>query len=422
MSPGPPVLFRPEALAHQQQNWLGGIQLLRPVSLRVLSIAAVTTVVAVSVFLGLAEYTRKARVSGYLVPERGVLRIHAPQAATVLAREVAEGQAVKAGDVLFVLALDSASQTVEGIARNLSARQQSLAATAGQQQRLSQAQAGALVQRRAGLLRELAQMQVESALHAERLALAREALARLDKLRSDQFISTAQVQTKREEILGLQAQAQALVRQREGLQRDLQAVDAEARELPLRAQVQQGEIARDLAELQQQGLETEGRRRLVLRAPSDGVVATLLAEPGQSVAAGMALVSVLPAHTQMLAQLYAPSSAVGFLHAQQPVSLRYQAFPYQKFGQQSGRVVSVSRTPLSPAELASLNLPAALSQGATSEPLYRITVSLDRQTVAAFGQEQALAAGMQLDADVLLERRRLIEWIFEPLLSLAQRV
>ena len=40
----------------------------------------------------------------------------------------------------------------------------------------------------------------------------------------------------------------------------------------------------------------------------------------------------------------------------------------------------------------------------------------------AYGQPQALSAGMQLDADVLLERRRLIEWIFEPLLGLASRV
>ena len=416
------MLFRPEALAGQQQAWLGHIQLLRPLSLRLLTMTAITAAIGVGAFLSLAEYTRKSRVSGYLVPDRGVLRINAPQAATVLSREVTEGQQVKAGDVLFVLALDSASQTVEGIAQNLAARQRSLGQTAEQQQQLSQAQIRALVLRRAGLQRELVQMQAEAALHAERLALAREALARLEKLRSDQFISTAQVQTKREEILGLQAQAQGLERQRESLQRDLQTAEAEALELPLRAQVQQGEIACDLAALQQQGLETEGRRRLVLRAPSDGIVATLQAEPGQSVAAGTALVSVLPAQTQMLAQLYAPSSAVGFLHATQPVHLRYQAFPYQKFGQQSGKVVSVSRTPLSPAELAGLNLPVALSQGALSEPLYRITVSLDRQTVAAYGQEQALAAGMQLDADVLLERRTLIEWIFEPLLSLKRRV
>eukprot|EP01137_Pigoraptor_chileana_P035414 Opistho-2@29392 len=416
------MLFRSEALAGQSHAWLGGIQVLRPLSLKRLTAAAVGSVFLVAAFLTVAEYTRKARVSGYLVPDRGVLRISAPQAATVLAREVSEGQQVRKGDVLFILSLDSASQTVEGIAQTLTARQQSLAGTAQQQQALMQAQARALAQRRTGLQRELAQWQAESALHGQRLTLAREALSRLESLSRDQFISTAQVQTKREELLGLQAQTQTLERQRESLQRELQDVDAQAQQLPLRAEVQQGEIARDLAELKQQGLETEGRRRLVLRAPSDGIVSTLQAEPGQSVAGGAALANVLPAATQMLAQLYAPSSAVGFLHPQQAVQLRYQAFPYQKFGQQAGRVLQVSRTPLSPAELAGLTLPAALSQSLASEPLYRITVRLDRQTVAAYGQEQALAAGMQLDADVMLERRRLIEWIFEPLLSLASRV
>ncbi|MET0519012.1 MAG: HlyD family efflux transporter periplasmic adaptor subunit [Burkholderiaceae bacterium] len=416
------MLFRPEALAGQKQAWLGGIQILRPISLTLLTAVAVGSVVLVLGFLSLAEYTRKARVSGYLVPDRGVLRISSPQAATVLAREVQEGQQVRQGDVLFVLALDSASQTVEGIAQNLAAREQSLQGTAAQQRELALAQGRALASRRAGLQRELVQLQAEVALHRQRLTLAREALARWEDLGREQFSSAAQVQTKREELLAVQAQGQALERQREGLQRDLQDIEAQAQQLPLRAEVQQGEIARDLAELKQKGLETEGRRRLVLRAPSDGIVSTLQAEPGQSVAANAALANVLPAQTQMQAQLYAPSSAVGFVHPSQPVQLRYQAFPYQKFGQQSGRVLQVSRTPLAPAELATLNLPAALSQSLASEPLYRITVSLDRQTVPAYGQEQPLAAGMQLDADVMLERRRLIEWIFEPLLSLSSRV
>lgn len=417
------MLFRPEALAGQEQKgWLGQVQVLPPLSLQLLTAAAVGSLFLVGVFLSTAEYTRKARVSGYLVPDRGVLRINAPQTATVLSRRVSEGQQVKQGDVLFMLALDSASQAPEDIAKNLSARQQSLGQTAEQQQRLLETQQSALAQRRLGLQRELRQLQDERALHAERLSLAAEALARLEALKNDQFISTAQVQSKREELLGLRAQAQALERQREALQRDLDAVDAQARELPLRSQVLQGEINRDLAALQQQGLETEGRRRLVLRAPSDGIVSTLQAESGQSVSSAAPLASLLPAQTQMLAQLFAPSSAVGFVRAQQAVQLRYQAFPYQKFGQQSGSVLQVSRTPLSPAELAGLNLPAALSQGPGSEPLYRITVKLDRQTVSAYGQAQPLAAGMQLDADVMLERRRLIEWIFEPILSLAQRV
>ena len=100
--------------------------------------------------------------------------------------------------------------------------------------------------------------------------------------------------------------------------------------------------------------------------------------------------------------------------------LRYQAFPYQKFGHQRGEVLQVSRSPLQPSELAGLSLPASL--GAGGEPLYRITVTLAQQTIPAYGQPQALAPGMQLEADVLLDRRRLIEWLFEPVLGIAGRV
>jgi len=94
------------------------------------------------------------------------------------------------------------------------------------------------------------------------------------------------------------------------------------------------------------------------------------------------------------------------------VLLRYEAYPYQKFGHQTGHVLQVSRTPMA----------APGAGGATGEPMYRITVALDRQAVAAYGQSQPLSPGMQLEADVLLDRRRLIEWIFEPVLSLSGRV
>ena len=417
------MLFRPEARQHFDRARLGSIQLQRPLSLHVLTAVAVVAVAAVGVFLSTAEYTRKARVSGYLVPDRGVLRITVPQAATVVSRQVSEGQSVKAGDVLFVLALDAGSdQLGEGIASSLAERQRSLSDAAGQQQRLVRSQAQALDMRIAALQRELEQLEAEARLQTERTALAQQSLSRLEALGRDQFVSPAQVQLKREELLGLQAQHQSLARQREGLQREVLALQAQRRELPLRGEVQLGEIARDLAGLKAQGLEAEAKRRLVLRAPSDGIVSTVLAEPGQPVMPGMALANVLPADTQMQAHLYAPSSAVGFVRAEQPVQLRYQAFPYQKFGQQRGQVLRIARTPLTAAELATLSLPATLTQGPASEPLYRITVTLDRQSVEAYGELHALTAGMQLDADVLLERRKLIEWIFEPLLSLAHRV
>jgi membrane fusion protein len=55
------------------------------------------------------------------------------------------------------------------------------------------------------------------------------------------------------------------------------------------------------------------------------------------------------------------------------------------------------------------------------EPLYRVRAALDSQTVMTYGEAARLQAGMLVDADVLLDRRRLIEWVFEPLYSLAGR-
>ena len=97
------------------------------------------------------------------------------------------------------------------------------------------------------------------------------------------------------------------------------------------------------------------------------------------------------------------------------MQLRFDTYAYQKYGHWPGRVLQVSRTPLGAGELATLALPA----GAQAEPRFRITVALDPAQGAEPG---ALAAGMRLQADVLLERRRLIEWLFEPLIGLRGRL
>jgi membrane fusion protein len=55
----------------------------------------------------------------------------------------------------------------------------------------------------------------------------------------------------------------------------------------------------------------------------------------------------------------------------------------------------------------------------SNEPVYRVTVTLAKQNVIAYGEEMPLQPGMQLEADVLLESRRLVEWMLEPLYSIS---
>lgn len=415
-------LFRHEVLENRQRDWLGSIQLTRPLSLRLLTLVAVVMAAAVVAWLVLGEYTRKARVSGFLAPDKGVIRLVAPRAATVLESHVAEGRSVRAGEVLYVLSVEQTTLAgdTDAVVRSLDARERSLRGASVEESDLERERLAGLDRQVAAMRRELAQMDAEAQLQNQRLALALQAEKRLESLRDQNFISAAQVQAKTEEVLGLRAQLQATQRQREAHLREIDELQARRREIPLEAKARRGEIDRSMAELAQQAAENEARRRIVVRAPQDGTVTGVLALPGQAVTPATALATLLPAGAQLQAQLYAPSSAVGFLRAEQPVLLRYQAFPHQKFGLQTGHVVQVSRSPLPAAELAALaQAPGTRDAG---EALYRITVALDRQSVEAYGEPQALVPGMQLEADVQLDRRRLIEWIFEPVLGLAGRV
>jgi membrane fusion protein len=412
-------LFRPEALAAQQSSWLGGVRLIRPLSLSVMTVGAALAVVAVVVFLSVAQYTRKATAGGVVVPDRGLIRLLPAESGMVLERRVAEGQAVAAGDVLFVLALERPVRSTDAqaqVLRSVDARRQSLQDAARQQQTLSTAQQQALRRRLQALTGELAQADLEASLQRDRLGLARQSLQRLQSLESAQFISPAQVQAKNEELLALQAAAQTVARERAALERERADLEGQLRALPLQTDSAAGAIARELAVLSREAAEVDTDRRLVVRAPQAGTVSAVLAEPGQSVSPASALASLMPQGSSLQAHLFAPSSAVGFVRPGQPVQLRFDTYAYQKYGHRPGRVLQVSRTPLGASELATLALPAA----ALAEPLFRITVALED---AAPGAEPlALAPGMRLQADVLLDRRRLVEWLFEPLIGLRSRL
>ena len=418
-------LFRPEVAEAQRQSWLGQVQLVRPLSLTLYTLGVLGVLTLVVAFLFFGEYTRKARIGGVLVPDLGVIRLVPPVQGRVLERHVQEGQTVRAGQLMFVLALEGSTLSHDVQARvqhSLEQRKRSLEEAARQQAQLAEGEMLALQRRLDEMKREQDQIEAEASLHRQRLALAQQALERLESLSRDQFISPAQVQTKTEEVIGLQAQAQALERQRAALARDRAALEGERRGLPVLLKSRQGAIERDLAALSREAAEQDAVRQIVVRAPQDGTVSSLLAEPGQSVSPASALASLIPAGAQLQAHLFAPSGAVGFVRPQQEVRLRFEAFPYQKFGHQTGHVLQVSRTPLAAPELAGLPLAVPSGTEGAAEPLFRITVAMDYPELRAYGVVQPLVAGMRMEADVLLERRRLIEWLFAPVLGLGNRL
>ena len=428
---GMTALFRAEAVEAWQQTALGHAQVVRPVALSVLTAFVAVAALAAGAFLWTGHYTRKAHVGGVLVPDRGLIRLLPPLTATVAEVHARDGQTVQRGDVLFVLSVDrdtSRGDTQTAVQASLAERRRSLQEAVRQQALLHEAQRAGMQRRIADMQAELAQIDAEARLHEERLALARQALERWRGAAARQLhLGAAAAVACRGAARRCRRSAR---RWRASGRRSCARSAASKRSCAscrCRPACSRAASSATSPALAQQSAESLARQRIVVRAPQAGVLANVLAEVGQTVGPTAALAGLLPAGAKLQAQLYAPSSAVGFLHAGQPVLLRYQAYPYQKFGHHPGTVVQVSTAPLQAGELASLALPtpatgAVAAVGGVGEPLYRVTVALERQSIDAYGRAQPLVAGMQLDADVLLDRRRLVEWLFEPVLGLAGRL
>ena len=96
-------LFRAQVRAHAQNEWLGKIVLIRPLSFAFLTGCALAMALVLAAFFAAAQYTRKARVAGVVAPEMGVVRILAQQSGYVEAVRVSEGDAVERDAALLTL-------------------------------------------------------------------------------------------------------------------------------------------------------------------------------------------------------------------------------------------------------------------------------------------------------------------------------
>ncbi|MGH8613461.1 MAG: HlyD family secretion protein [Gammaproteobacteria bacterium] len=412
------ALFRQEAIDAQRNSLRGAVLLARQPTWLLFTIAAVLMVAATLSFAIWGQFTRKEHVTGYLAPTKGLIKIFTPQPGRVLERHVMEGQAVTEGEVLLIVSSERATTTTReaqaAMLNELRGRRESLQREQTMQSRIDQLATAELAERMRGLETEITQVRAQIELQRSRVASAEHTVKRHEALGAARFVSEATVQQKQDELLDARNQLAATQRNLTALARDLNTARLDLAASELKRANNGAVIERQISELEQQLTETDTQRVVALTAPADGTVTTILAGVGQAANPGAPLLSILPAGAELEAHLLVPTRAAGFIKPRQEVALRYQAFPYQRFGHYLGEVMAIGRTVIQPNES---NLPLPVQ-----EPVYLVTVRLPVQQVRAYGQDLPLQAGMALDADVHVDRRRLIEWVFDPILSVSGRI
>ncbi|MFE0019036.1 HlyD family secretion protein [Mesorhizobium sp. NPDC059054] len=381
----------------------------------ILSIAFVT---AIAIFLVFGEYTRRVRVAGVILPIDGLTRLAAPQNGWVTALKVKEGDTVRRGDLLYTLSIDSTTalgDTQGAVTELLRDKRAELTDTSIRQLELDKVQKKTLQDQLQDLEREIEQVDAQIGLLEEFTTTMKEFAERQRQLIIRGIAISRDYESRLQAYNAQRTQLEALRRDRIQLAARLNENRNQLSGFDLQAAARIAEIRQQLLDIGERISESEAKRELQITAPRDGTVTGIITLAGQTVAPGTPLLTIVPKDRPLVAQLLAPSSAIGFVRQGSRVLLRYQAFPYQKFGQYPGAVSLISRSTLRPEEVAQLNIGGDVQK---SPSLYRITVQPEQTFVMAYGRSEALQAGMQVEAHVLAETRPLYQWVLEPIYGL----
>lgn len=419
------ALFREEAIEAQRTQLLGQIILTPRISATWMSLGAALLAAALIAFLFFGSYTRRVTVTGQLMPAGGLIKVHTPQIGVVLEKHVTEGQLVKKGQLLYVLNSDrpgdGANNLQADIARQTGERAASLAQEVERSKRMQSEEAAGLRRRVETLKAEQSTIAAQVEQQKTRIQYAQDIRDRYQSLADKDYIARDELRQKDIDLSEARSRLQGLQREALTVQRDMQQIQQELEGSQLRFANQVAQLQREISNTEQQLTEIESRRRVVITAPEEGLATLVSAEVGQNIDTAQPLLTLVPASGELQARLYAPSSSIGFVQAGDAVMLRYQAFPYQKFGQHPGEVITVSTSAVSPAELASLPATQQTPSG-QNDPVFAVQVKLQQSAIQANGQTRPLQAGMQFEADILQERRKLYEWVLEPLYSVTKRL
>jgi membrane fusion protein len=414
-------LFRPEALLAGELAWQGRPALALGLPAAFTSISAAAVVAAAVALITLGSYSRRVDMEGTVLPSTGVIAIAVPSPGRIETLSVGEGEAVKKGGPLYTMDLDTVTKD-GGIQQRIieaqTGERDMLAQEVARKTRMSEATEKELQQKIEATKLEINQLAAQIPVQQEFVRKVSTDYNQFVSLIERHLVSLNEVSVRQQTWMQAVARLQDLENTQMRLKSELK--DAQY-QLSTSVQTRSDEIdtlQSKVLEINEKLANSEAHRLIEIRAPEDGVVTAILAHAGQTVSTGAPMLKIVPQYAPMQAELLAPSSAVGFIHKGARVLLRYSAFPYQKFGEYPGTVVNVSRTALNADEVK--NLLAGAPPSKENGPFYRVVVEPDTQIVNIHGEESTLPAGMQVHAYALLERRRLYEWMLEPLYDIGR--
>jgi membrane fusion protein len=253
----------------------------------------------------------------------------------------------------------------------------------------------------------------------QQLASQKGGILKRDLERARQVHGRGHLSTRDLDALELAALDGELALQSTGLQiaaleAERQQTESRLEQLDSMRQTRLAEIAEAASRLAQRESAVQASVSQTVVAPVDGQVSALHVISGQTVLADTLVLSLLPASAQFHAELIVPGHSIGMLDVAARVELRFDSYPFEKFGLYGATVDRIARSLLLPGDA---QLPVSVN-----EPVYRVRATLDQQYVQLNGTRRALTSGLTFKADILLSERSLLEWMLAPVIGVGSRL
>lgn len=411
-------LFREEVFQHNAHKSLGGVTIIQPLAFKLLTLLLLVIVSLALSYLWIGEYARKHTVNGYLEPNVGVANVYPRRdGGVVSAIFVEEGSYVAKGASLLHIGFpnqgESGKDSNENILAELFEQRGRLVLQKNKDERFYADQKAFLEQRVVDSMAEANQQKQLLQLQRQRLNVSLKQQTIMKKAHENGAVSESQWMQNQASSIDQRKEYLIAANQLLQLESNARSVAHSLKQLPFEHEDKKLQIDLQLSEVEQKISQLEGSLSNVLVAPVAGYVTAIQTVVGSRVSLGIPVLAILPDDYELGVVLLLPSSARGFVEIGQAIRLTVDAFPHQQFGTKEAIMTSLSTVPVSAAELKS-PIPAA-------GPVFVARARLAEASIFAFGTEHKLQPGMLVRADIILERRSLLDWLLEPFYSLRGR-
>lgn len=414
-------MFRKEALEHQK--WKSTAVLLSSIPSWLIFLLSFSITISFILYIAFGSYTRRETVFGEVVMQPHPIVLSASKSGYISERYVDVNQPIKKGDPLFKITLDRITDSGNVGINSINALKEQIKkldsiinlVKANQTETLSNLEKQIAKNRKIYADTEKYFSEIAKSTEEYRLTLKK-----YENLMKKGYSANDEVAIQRTRYFDQKSLRnnlkEKLIQQEStiiNLENEIESRKTDFQNQIVRYEIQQNDLAIRL-------LEFESVSELIVNAPMDGLVESVSVTVGQVIREGDNLAQMIPANKgEYQLVMWVPNSAISFIKPNDRISIRYEAFPFEKFGQFDGIIKHISTVPASLQELAFYkNVPSV----DPNNPLYKIVVEISDQKVEYNNISLDFLSGMKAEATLFLENRKLYEWMLFPLYNLTKNM